>query len=161
MLTKRYPTLNHMVEDVIGFNNHLWGSFDGLLQMAPIPVALNPSVEIHEENGKLNYLVDMPGISKDQVSALQEGDYLRIQGERTNGSSKSHFSTTIKVPAKVKAETLQASMRDGVLTLSFDVKGKEELHPSPKRIEIGSGEDNNAIGASNKPAEMDISSHGS
>jgi HSP20 family molecular chaperone IbpA len=98
MLTKRYPPISNMFEDVIGLNNRLWSSFDHLLGMAPpIPVSLNPSVEMNEDGGKIKYLIDMPGVSISEASVVQEGNYIKVEAERAHRNTKSHFLTNFKV----------------------------------------------------------------
>lgn len=155
MLSKRNNahTLSSVVDDAVGINDTLWGSFTGLFDHAYVPVALNPNIEFHEENGKLEYSVDMPGISRDQAKIMLDGDYIKIQAEREGRNNKSHFSTTFKVAERAKLDTLAASMKDGVLTLSFEAKTEEELKPLPRQIEIRSIENKQLVDTPGSPKE--------
>lgn len=141
MLTKRYPKLNHVFDDVLAWNNQLWQSFDEMVGSAGnTPMLLHPLVNRKDVDSKIVYAIDMPGISKDQVSVVQDGDYLKIEANRLDQNVESKFATNFKISPKAKLETLDASIQNGVLTISFEAKTDEELHPEPKRIEIKSSE---------------------
>lgn len=109
-----------------------------------------PQVEVCEQGGKLHVYADLPGLSKEDVQLSIQDDQLIVQGERRSsteegqpGSSTYHsersygsFFRSIPLPEGVNPETAQASFKDGVLDVSFDVPNRQ---PRSRQIPIGEG----------------------
>ncbi|EEB07810.1 hsp20-like protein [Schizosaccharomyces japonicus yFS275] len=88
-----------------------------------------PSLEIVDRKNEIEVSVEVPGIRKQNLNVDLRGDELSITGkseklttatdelvllnERCNGS----FRRTINLPAKVEPNSVQASLRDGVLSI--------------------------------------------
>jgi HSP20 family protein len=119
-----------------------------------------PALDIAE--GKDAYLVtvELPGVKLDDLDITMEDGLLTIQGERhfANDSSEEQFHRverssgafrrSITLPAHVEADAVEASMEDGVLRIVVP-KAKEA---KPKRIQVTSGGQMEAIAASSRPS---------
>ena len=116
--------LRRGVDDV--FNNVMaaW-PFEGRSQARRYP-ALN----IWEDDDKLYAEAEVPGLSMEQIEVLVVGDELTIKGHRKehDGQSQSYhrrergtgeFSRTIVLPFPVNQDKVEATLRDGVLTLTM------------------------------------------
>lgn len=103
-----------------------------------------PSVDVKETDQALTFFVEVPGMRQEDIEVELVGDVLTIRGkrefaeeeqrdnfvriERNYGSFQRSF--TIGVP--VKADEIDASYRDGVLTIT--VPKADEV--KPRRIEV-------------------------
>ena len=104
-----------------------------------------PPADIYETDSELLVTADVPGVDLKRIDVRVENGVLTIRGERRpeRKFEKENFhrversygpfarSFTLSVP--VEAEKVQASYKDGVLTISLP---KTE-HAKPRRIEIG------------------------
>ncbi len=105
----------------------------------------SPSVDIEEEEDKYLIKADLPGVDRDDIEVKLENGVLSIRGEKkteteTGKGSKQHrierfrgtFARSFTLPDAVKADAVDASYKDGVLSLSIP---KQE-DTKPKSIEI-------------------------
>jgi len=98
-----------------------------------MPSMWSPHVEVRERNGKLVIEADLPGMKRDDISVRVEDDEVIIQGERRQESSDNqagyyrsersygNFYRTIPLPDGTNADTANATFRDGVLEIEFDM----------------------------------------
>lgn len=107
-----------------------------------------PVMDVSESDDKLTVKMDLPGVSKEDVSIQIVGDTLQVKGEkkqekevkdenyhrieRTYGS----FYRSVELPTRVVAEKITAKFKDGVLTI--ELPKDEEV--KPHAIEIKSEE---------------------
>jgi HSP20 family protein len=115
-----------------------------------------PALNISERKDAHLVTVELPGVKLDDLEITLEDGLLTIQGERqfTSESSEEQFHRVerssgafrraITLPAHVEADTVEASMEDGVLQIL--VPKAEEAQP--KRIQINPGGQMEAIAAS-------------
>ena len=94
-------------------------------------IAWTPTVEIFETDGKFNVLVELPGLSSNEVQIETEDDALVIQGERkverefTKGGVRrserqfGFFYRRIPFPEGADPEQAKARFLDGVLEISM------------------------------------------
>jgi HSP20 family molecular chaperone IbpA len=86
-------------------------------QFGPVPEnggALEPLIEVHEEEGEILVLAELPGVTGDQVKFDLEGGALRITA--SDGARK--FMGRAELPP-VDPDSLRASCRNGVLEVRF------------------------------------------
>lgn len=87
-----------------------------------------PRINLHDEGTTLIVKADVPGVSERALAIALEGSELVLSGERTAAlpeGSVVHrrergsfgFARRIRLPNKVDAARLTASVRDGVLTV--------------------------------------------
>ena len=103
-----------------------------------------PAVDIAELDNQFVVKVELPGINKDDVKITLESNILTIRGEkkeetdvkeenyhrveRTYGS----FQRSFKLPTTVKGDNIDATYKDGILTVTLP-KAEEA---KPKQIEV-------------------------
>jgi len=104
-----------------------------------------PSVDIEEESDKYLVKADLPGVDKKDIEVKMENGVLSIRGEKqteteTGKGTKRHrserfhgsFARSFTLPDAVKADEVDATYKDGVLSLTIP---KEE-QAKPKSIDI-------------------------
>jgi HSP20 family protein len=106
--------------------------------------AWSPKVDIAEKDGKLVVKVDLPGVKKEDIKvSFQDGALVleaRRESEREVKEGKLYRSEresgeyyrSIPLPEGVKAESIQASYKDGVLDISLEVPTK----PGEQKVSI-------------------------
>ena len=104
----------------------------------------HPAVDIYEKDDQIVFEAELPGIEKDNIKVDVEGNLLTLSGEhRSEEESKENghyrrerrfgsFKRTFKLPFEVTEAHIDASYKDGVLTLKVD-KPEEQ---KPKQITI-------------------------
>lgn len=104
----------------------------------------HPRMDVRDTDEGLEITVELPGIDRKDLKIAVEDDVLIISGEkktetethqadyRISERSYGAFSRSIVLPSSVAAEKIEASMRDGVLTL----KAPRNDRGQPRKIEI-------------------------
>jgi HSP20 family protein len=130
------------------FDSFFYGTpMRGRAQRQAVPSLWAPEVDVNEEGNELRVSVDLPGLSKDNVSIdVQEGA-LVIRGERreerTEGGEQQGFRRSerrygsfyreIPLPEYVDTEKAEARMQNGVLNITFPIT---EERKRARRLEI-------------------------
>lgn len=103
-----------------------------------------PAVDIYEKDGKLVFEAELPGIEKDKIKVDVKGELLTLSGEhgseqesKENGHYRRErrfgtFERTFRLPFEATEEHIEASYKNGVLTLTVE-KPEEQ---KPKQITI-------------------------
>ena len=103
-------------------------------------------LEVAETGAELRVVAELPGVEEKDVSVELVGDALTIRGEkRTEEERKDEsyhlaerrygaFSRTLRLPFAAEADKVQATFKNGVLTVT--VPKPAELRQQPKRIEV-------------------------
>ena len=103
-----------------------------------------PIVDVKETNEELLFNLELPGVPEDKLEITCEGGVLTIGGEkealRKEPEGKFHivertfgmFRRSFPMPANVQEDKIEATMKDGVLTVKVP---KMEL-PKPRKIEV-------------------------
>lgn len=103
-----------------------------------------PPVDLREENDKLVLEMEVPGLKKDDVEISLENNVLTIKGERKFEKeekkenfhkierSYGKFSRSFSLPTTVKPDGIDASLKDGILTVSLPFAEEAK----PKKISI-------------------------
>ena len=103
-----------------------------------------PRVDVMEDEQEVRVLADLPGIRKEDVTITLENGVLTINGERKVEEEKKdtnlhfservygHFSRSFTIGELVQQDKIQASFKDGVLTVVLPKAEKAK----PKKIEI-------------------------
>ena len=105
---------------------------------------INPKVDITEGESDYKVTAEIPGLTPEDVKVEIEGGFLRLSAqkveekeeekdnyhlkERRSGS----FCRTFKLPDNVDGEKVEATVKDGLLTVTFQKVEAEK----PKQIEI-------------------------
>jgi HSP20 family protein len=88
-----------------------------------------PAADVHETDSSLNVVLELPGLSQDQIQINVDGDELVVEGERRmkrgDASETFHrvernygsFSRRFRLPSTVDRERIEARFRHGVLEI--------------------------------------------
>jgi HSP20 family protein len=103
-----------------------------------------PSVDISEEPDKLIMTVELPGVDKKDVKISLHENVLTIEGQKVRQTeeqkdkyyrcerSYGKFSRSFTLPTKVVADKIDASYKDGVLTVTLPKVEEAQ----PRQIQI-------------------------
>ena len=109
-------------------------------------VGFVPAVDLKEEENRYVIQVDLPGIDPKDVEVSLENNVLTIKGERRTEAEETKegyyrvervygsFLRRFTLPAEVDEERIEASYKDGVLTVVLPKK--PEAVSKAKKIEI-------------------------
>lgn len=105
-----------------------------------------PALDVHDDKDCLTVQVELPGVKKDEIDIALEDGVLTVSGERkTERVSKEgesfrseryfgKFQRTVTLPAAVDTGKVQASYKDGILTI--DLPKAEEAKPRQITISV-------------------------
>jgi len=103
-----------------------------------------PRVDVKETEGALEFLAEVPGLKKDQVSLTIEDNVLTISGERQFGRdekkedyhrierSYGKFTRSFALPTNVDAAKAEAKFEDGLL----EVRVPKSDAARPRKVAI-------------------------
>lgn len=103
-----------------------------------------PSVDLSENDGKYTLKAELPGVNKDDISVSYNDGYVTVSGKReseneeegtsyhTKEVTHGSFSRSFRLPKKVDIDKVDASYKDGVLTVVLP--HKEDA--GTKKIEV-------------------------
>jgi HSP20 family protein len=103
-----------------------------------------PSVDLHEEENQLVLKAELPGMKKEDIDISLHGDVLTLSGERKEEAVHEKaevyraerflgkFQRTLTLPIAVDGSKVQASYKDGILTVTLP----KAAEAKPKQIEI-------------------------
>lgn len=89
-------------------------------------------VDVTEEDGEIVLKADLPGVSKENISLKADAQTVEISAESTQSleeenekyyrkeRSRKQFHRTVKWPAEIDPETVNAEYDDGVLTVTAE-----------------------------------------
>ena len=131
------------------FNTQLNRLFDDLFADAPrcntkAAKAWSPEVDIHEADGVVTILADLPGMEKSEVTLKVEEGILTLKGERKSEGEATEktvyrterftgrFERAFRLPPHADVDNIEAAFKNGVLSISIP-NGTE---PTGKEISI-------------------------
>jgi len=102
-----------------------------------------PPVDVHEDEGGITLLADLPGVTRENLSVRVEGDSLLIEGavstpspanlELLHGEAQlGSYRRLFTLSRELDANAVEAQLKDGVLRLRIP---KAES-AKPRRIEV-------------------------
>ena len=102
-----------------------------------------PAADIFETDEALTLLLEMPGVSKNNIDVQIENDVLRVEGKIDYSAYRDvepvyteynigHYGRGFTLPSKIDRGAIRAQLEDGVLTLTLP-KSKDLL---PRRIAV-------------------------
>jgi HSP20 family protein len=115
-----------------------------LNRLATGPTGWTPPIDVFETHDRFVVMVELPGLSQDDVQLQHHAGLLTISGVRRERESPceqfhrierghGNFSRTFQFPVPVEAERITADLRDGVLTVTCP----KATDGSTRRIQIG------------------------
>ena len=103
----------------------------------------SPALDLYQNNDNLVAVIELPGMSKGDIEISLHDGTLTIAGERKSSSSNGEkaerteryvgsFRRSISLPARIDANKVSATYRDGILTVTLP-KAEEA---KSKRIDV-------------------------
>jgi HSP20 family protein len=92
--------------------------------------------DFYEKDGNYVVKAELPGVNKDDISVTMEDDVITISGKKetkredegdnyfVRESSSGSFSRSFRLPSAVDAEKVDATFKDGVLTVTMKPTGE-------------------------------------
>lgn len=128
--------------------------FDDFFEMAPFEegereerlVPFSPSVDVSEKDNQIQVTAELPGLAEDDIDLSLSENVLTISGEKKEERkaeeqnyyrverSYGSFQRRIPLPAEVGADQVEASFKNGVLSVTLPKKA--EAQQEQKKIEI-------------------------
>ena len=105
---------------------------------------LVPNVDFIEKDGKYLLHAELPGMKKDDISISIDDGYVTISGKKENSREEEgtsyylketrsgSFSRSFRLPGKVDRDKVDATFKDGVLTVTMPM----EKAPEARKIKI-------------------------
>lgn len=99
----------------------------------------SPDMDILEDKDYIYVILDIPGVSADDIETIITGNLLQIKGDRKRKSSREDenyhyigrkygsFSKNIELPTQIDIENIKAVYKDGVLTINLPKLEKTKL----------------------------------
>lgn len=126
--------------------DRLWDDFfgPGRRALRPLETEWAPAVDVSETADKVVVKAELPGIDAKDIDISLSGDILTIKGEKKSEReekkenyhlverSYGSFSRSLRLPAAVDADKIEAGYKQGILTVTCPKK--EEI--KPKAIEV-------------------------
>lgn len=143
-LTKRNETKLNPFE---AFERDVKRIFDDFFALEPVDLfdsAWVPLIDIEEDEKSIHLRAEIPGIDEKDLNVTLEDNVLTISGEKKEERKEENkryvlaerrfgsFKRSIALPNEVKADSVNASFKNGVLTINFEKKEVSQ----PKRITI-------------------------
>ncbi len=117
-------------EEVRDLFREMFEDFFGRQGLVPWPrLPHKPAVDVSETDEEYRVSVELPGLGKDDIEVSIERGYLTISGERKEEEREEKenflrlerfygsFTRTIPLPASVDEKAVEASFKDGLLSL--------------------------------------------
>lgn len=126
--------------------DRLWDDYfgPGRRALQPLEAEFAPVVDLAETEDMLTITAEVPGIDPKDIDISLAGEVITIKGEKKSAREEKKenyhlvertygsFSRSLKLPATVEAEKIEATYKDGVLTVTCPKKEAVK----PKAIEI-------------------------
>ncbi|HJU87716.1 MAG TPA: Hsp20/alpha crystallin family protein [Gemmatimonadota bacterium] len=112
--------LSRMIDDVFGG----WETGENLRQWLP-------ATDVSETPEAVTLRLEVPGLTRDQIRIAVENNVLTVRGEKTQETSSENesfrrtersfgsFERSFSLPAYVDSDNVQASLQDGVLSVTL------------------------------------------
>jgi HSP20 family protein len=103
-----------------------------------------PALDVHQNKDSVVVRAELPGLKKEDIFLTLHDGVLSLAGERKTETARTEgdthrserffgkFQRSVTLPAAVKADKIQASYKDGILTVTLP-KTEEA---KPKQIEV-------------------------
>lgn len=133
-------SLLHSLRDQM---NRVFNQFDPAGESEWFQSQVVPQVNVYDRGESLRFVVALPGLSEKDIQISANAEGMTLQGERKiqapEGFTKHRqerpalkFSRSFRFPTRINVELMQASMKDGILTI--EVAKAEEA--KPRQIQI-------------------------
>lgn len=143
---KRQSSVPNVLSEMDDLMKKMWYGFPFHNLQEDMDIVWSPRLDVSETDNGLEIVADLPGMEKKDISVTLEENLLTIKGEKKVEKERKdkHYHTlerrsgsfyrALRLPVEVEKDKIEASFKDGVLTLSLP-KSKESK-PKAAQIEI-------------------------
>lgn len=133
---KRRSTVPNIFSEMDDMVKKTWFDFPFHNLQEDMDINWSPRIDVSETDNSLEIVADLPGMEKKDISVSLEDNLLIIKGEKKEEkeSKDKHYHTierrsgsfyrAIRLPLEVENKKIDATFKDGVLTLNLP-KSKE------------------------------------
>lgn len=127
------PSVFSEMDDLL---QKMWVDFPFHNLEEDVDLSWSPRLDVSETDKALEVVADLPGMEKKDIKVSLDGDLLTIKGEKKEVKEKKdkHYHTierrsgsfyrALRLPIGVQSDKIDATFKDGVLTLTLP-KSKE------------------------------------
>ena len=127
------------------FSPRMWRGFPSLRKFKELE-GVSPSVDMFDKKDEVVVKAEIPGVEKDNISISISDNTLIMKGEMKKEeevkeedyyySERSYgsFARTLSLPAKVQADKIKASFKNGILEIRLPKA--EEAKPKEIKIDV-------------------------
>lgn len=154
-MLRQWNTATRGWDDLFDGMSQLRNLMDAMLEAGPADGAAAqrlsffggawPQINVADEGARLVVTAQVPGLAREDLKLTLADDVLTLRGERKLETPEGYavhrrereaqrFTRSISLPCHVNADSVSASLREGVLTVSMD---KAE-HAKPRQIAVQS-----------------------
>jgi HSP20 family protein len=93
-------------------------TFGNIKETAKGPVVeevREPMVDVFDEENRILVIAELPGVSEEEIKVDIEGDILKL----TASNKDRRYAKEVLLPSKVKAESVKASYKNGILEITL------------------------------------------
>ena len=136
--------MTYAVSNPVSWIDRFFSDFDRNFASGRVAPSFVPSVDVVENNDAYVLRAEIPGVARENITVEVKDNQLVLGGKKESvergetdryryvESRHGSFSRRFELPRNVKADAIEATYRDGVLTLS--IPKAEEARP--KAVEI-------------------------
>lgn len=133
---KRRSAVPNVFSEMDDMVKKAWFDFPFHNLQEDMDISWSPRLDVSETDNSLEVVADLPGMEKKDISVSLEENLLTIKGERkekkeskdkqyhTIERRSGSFYRAVQLPLEVESDKIEATFKDGVLTLSLP-KSKE------------------------------------
>jgi HSP20 family protein len=134
---KRQSSVPNVFSEMDDMARKMWLGFPFRNLQEDMDIGWSPRLDVSETENGLEIVADLPGLEKKDIQVSLEDNLLTIKGEKKeekeSKDKKYHtierrsgsFYRAVRLPLEVKKDKVEATFKDGVLTLRLP-KSKEE-----------------------------------
>ncbi len=134
---KRQSSVPSVFSEMDDLTRQMWLGFPFRNLREDMDIGWSPRLDVSETENGLEIVADLPGLEKKDIQVSLEDNLLTIKGEKKeekeSKDKKYHtierrsgsFYRAVRLPLEVKKDKVEATFKDGVLTLRLP-KSKEE-----------------------------------
>ena len=134
---KRRSLVPNVFSEMDDLTRKMWLGFPFRNLQEDMDVGWSPRLDVSETEDGLEIVADLPGMEKKDIQVSLDEDLLTIKGEKkeekeskdkryhTIERRSGSFYRAVRLPIEVKKDKVEATFKDGVLTLRLP-RSKEE-----------------------------------